>query len=53
MRALLTGYLLAQLVGDKTFRDFANPQAALPKTQALDALPEPVSPEEKIAALFK
>lgn len=53
VRALLAGYLLAQLVGDKAFRDFANPQMTLPKTQALDALPEPVSPEEKIAALFK
>lgn len=53
IRALLAGFLLAQLVGDKTFRDFANPQVHLPKTKALDALPEPVSPEEKIAALFK
>lgn len=53
VRALLTGYLLAQLLGDKAFRDFADPQAVLPRTEALDALPEPVSPEEKFAALFK
>lgn len=52
VRALLTGYLLAQLVGDKAFRDFANPRVVLPKTAALEALPEPVSPEEKFAALF-
>lgn len=52
VRALLTGYLLAELVGDKRFRDFANPQVAMPKTEALEALPEPASPEEKIAALF-
>lgn len=52
VRALLTGYLLAQLVGDKTYRAFADPQVALPKTEALEALPEPVSPEEKFAALF-
>jgi acetyl esterase/lipase len=52
VRALLTGYLLAQLVGDKTYREFADPRVRLPRTVALDALPEPVRPEEKIAALF-
>lgn len=53
VRALLTGYLLAQLVGDKTYREFADPAVRLPRTEALDALPELVSPEEKIAALLK
>lgn len=53
VRALLAGYLLAQLVGDKTFRAFADPQVQLPRTAEPDALPDPVSPEEKIAALFK
>lgn len=53
VRALLTGYLLAQLVGDKTYREFTDPQVRLPRTEALDTLPYPVSPEEKIAALFK
>ena len=52
VRALLTGYLLAQLVGDKTYREFADPQVRLPRTAALDAVPEPASPEEKFAALF-
>lgn len=53
VRALLTGYLLAQLVGDKTYREFADPRVHLPRTEALDGLPEPVGPEEKIAALLK
>ncbi|MEB3034092.1 dienelactone hydrolase family protein [[Mycobacterium] nativiensis] len=52
VRALLTGYLLAQLVGDKTYREFTDAALQLPGTEALDALPEPASPEEKIAALF-
>lgn len=53
VRALLTGYLLAQLAGDKTYREFTDPEVRLPHTEALEALPEPVSPEEKIAALLK
>ena len=53
VRALLTGYLLAVLADDKTYRDFADPQVRLPGTQALDELPEPALPEEKIAALLK
>lgn len=53
VRALLTGYLLAQLAGDKTYRPFADPDVRLPHTEPLDALPEPASHEEKIAALLK
>ncbi|MEO8814532.1 MAG: dienelactone hydrolase family protein [Mycobacterium sp.] len=53
VRALLTGYLLAQLVGDKTYREFADPQVHLPGTEPVGPLPEPAPPEEKIAALFK
>lgn len=53
VRALLTGYLLAQLVGDKTYAEFADPQVQLPRTEVLDELPEPVSPEEKVVALLK
>lgn len=52
-RALLTGYLLCVLGGDKKYRDFADPAAHLPKTDALHQAPEPVSPEEKIVALLK
>ncbi|WP_060999954.1 dienelactone hydrolase family protein, partial [Mycolicibacterium mucogenicum] len=32
VRALLTGYLLFQLTGDKTYKDFADPDVVLPKT---------------------
>ena len=31
VRALMTGYLLHMLTGDKTYRDFADPEADLPK----------------------
>jgi dienelactone hydrolase len=53
VRALLTGYLLYQLTGDKSYRDFADPEARLPKTQALDEPPEPAAPEDKVVALLK
>jgi dienelactone hydrolase len=53
VRALLTGYLLAVLAGDKTYRDFADPQLRLPGTEALEHPLEPATPEEKIAALLK
>lgn len=53
VRALLTGYLLAQLVGDKAYREFADAQVQLPHTEELETPPEPVGPEEKIAALLK
>lgn len=51
VRALLTGYLLAMLAGDKTYCDFADPDVQLPRTQAGDH--EPVGAEDKIAALLK
>lgn len=52
-RALLTGYLLYVLTGDKDYRDFADPEAVLPKTVAPD--PEAVQPslEDKVVALLK
>jgi dienelactone hydrolase len=53
VRALLTGYLLATLAGDKTYRDFADPDVVLPKTTQLDPEAEPVALEEKIVALLK
>ena len=36
VRALLTGYLLYTLTGDKTYKEFADPEAVLPKTDELD-----------------
>ncbi len=53
VRVLLTGYLLATLAGDKTYRDFADPDAVLPKTTPMDPEEQPVALEEKIVALLK
>ena len=53
VRALLTGYLLYHLTGDKTYRGFADPDAALPKTEAVDPDADPVKIEEKVVALLK
>ncbi len=53
VRALLTGYLLATLAGDKTYRDFADPDVRLPKTDPVDPDAPPVTPEAKIVALLK
>jgi dienelactone hydrolase len=53
VRALLTGYLLATLAGDKTYRDFADPDVVLPKTIEVDPEEPPVAIEEKIVALLK
>jgi dienelactone hydrolase len=53
VRALITGYLLATLAGDKTYRDFADPDVRLPRTNPVDPGAPPVTPEEKIVALLK
>jgi len=53
VRALITGYLLATLAGDKTYRDFADPDVHLPKTDPVDLEAPPITPEQKIAALLK
>jgi dienelactone hydrolase len=53
VRALLTGYLLYMLGGDKTYRDFADPDVQLPGTDPIDPEAPPVTPEEKIVALLK
>jgi hypothetical protein len=52
-RALLTGYLLYALSGDKTYRDFADPDVQLPKTIPMGDEVAPLSPEEKFVALLK
>lgn len=53
IRALLTGYLLYTLDGDKTYRDFADPDVQLPKTLPLGEEAAPLTPEEKFVALLK
>jgi dienelactone hydrolase len=53
VRALLTGYLLYALGGDKAYRDFADPDVKLPGTDRVNADAPPVALEEKIVALLK
>jgi hypothetical protein len=53
VRALVTGYLLATLAGDKTYRDFADPDVQLPRTVPVDPEAPAVTPQEKIVALLK
>jgi hypothetical protein len=54
VRALLTGYLLYTLTGDKTYRDFADADAVLPKTEVMDPFSgNPVELENKVVALLK
>jgi dienelactone hydrolase len=53
VRALLTGYLLFALGGDKTYRDFADPDVKLPGTGQVDPEAPPVALEEKVVALLK
>jgi dienelactone hydrolase len=53
-RALLTGYLLHMLTGDKTYRDFADPEVDLPKAAVVDPFADdPVNIEDKVVALLK
>lgn len=53
VRALLTGYLRYTLAGDKTYRDFADPDVQLPRTDPNDDAAAPVQLEEKVVALLK
>ena len=54
VRALLTGYLLHMLTGDKTYGDFADPDIDLPKAPVVDPFADdPVDIENKVVALLK
>jgi hypothetical protein len=54
VRALMTGYLLHLLAGDKTYRDFADPEVELPKASIVDPFADdPVDLENKVIALLK
>ncbi len=53
VRALLTGYLLFQLTGDKAYKDFADADVVLPKTVTTDPDAESPALEDKVAALLK
>lgn len=57
VRALMTGYLLHTLTGDRkhdTYRDFADPEVELPRAQVMDPFSDdPVDLENKVVALLK
>lgn len=54
VRALITGYLLHTLTGDKAYRDFADPDLDLPKAPNVDPFADdPVDLENKVVALLK
>jgi hypothetical protein len=54
VRALLTGYLLHELNGDRRYRDFTDPEAALPRTEVVDPFSDdPADIENKVVALLK
>ncbi len=54
VRALLTGYLLNELTGDKKYREFSDPEAVLPKTDVMDPhSDDSVDLENKVVALLK
>ncbi len=54
VRALLTGYLLYMLAGNKDYKDFADAEAELPKAPVLDPFAEdPVDLPDKVVALLK
>ena len=54
VRALLTGYLLHALTGDKAYSDFGDRDAILPKTDVMDPFSDdPVDLENKVVALLK
>ena len=54
VRALLTGYLLHTLTGDKAYRDFADPEVVLPNTEVMDPFSDdPIALENKVVALLK
>ena len=53
VRAVLTGFLLFHLTGDKTYRVFADPEAVLPRTSLPEADAPSVTAEDRIMALFR
>ncbi|MDN4521212.1 hypothetical protein JN086_07090 [Mycolicibacterium austroafricanum] len=54
VRALMTGYLLYTLTGDKTYRAFADAEAEPPRAPVMDPFAsDPVDLENKVVALLK
>lgn len=53
IRALMTGFLLFQLTGDKAYREFADPEVTFKRTSLPDEEAPAVTPEERIVSLFR
>ncbi len=53
VRALMTGFFLFHLTGDATYAEFADPEAKLRNTALPDPDAPPVTPEDRIIALFR
>lgn len=54
VRALMTGYLLYVLAGDKDYKDFADAEVELPKAPVMDPFADdPADLENKVIALLK
>lgn len=53
VRALLTGFLLFHLAGDKTYSEFADIDTKLPGTRLPNTDAPPMTDEERIVALFR
>lgn len=53
VRALVTGFLLYTLAGDKDYKDFADAEADLPKSGIPGPDETPIDVEDKIVALLK
>ena len=53
VRALLTGFMLFSLTGDKKYRAFADAAADLPHCHAPKADAAPITPEDRIVALLR
>ncbi len=53
VRALMTGFLLFHLTGDKTYREFADPEVTFRRTSLPDEDAPTVTPEDRVISLFK
>ena len=53
VRALLTGFLLFHLTGDKTYRAFADPDTTFRRTRQPDPEAATTAPQDRITSLFR
>lgn len=53
VRALMTGFLLSQLTGDKAYREFTDADVDFPRTSRPPAEAPAVSHEDRIVSLFR